>query len=149
MAGGEDEGKEVVKGDFRARTGACACVCGGSPLKTAGRVLCSNVCGPLYVSLAGGAGAVLAAMTDLTFNATGYAAVFGNDVCTALYLILIRHTKEKASLSTLGIMFYTSAMSLPVVAAALAMSNEPGGTAAYLPQGTVGFKVSARSQTLQ
>lgn len=90
---------------------------------------------------------MLAAMTDLTFNASGYAAVFGNDICTALYLILIRHTKEKASLSTLGIMFYTSAMSLPVVVAAMALSHEPAGTAAYLPQGTAGFKVRAHIQS--
>eukprot|EP00884_Botryococcus_braunii_P020246 jgi/Botrbrau1/6905/Bobra.67_3s0024.1 len=85
-------------------------------------------------------GALLAAVTDLTYNLKGYLAVFGNDICTALYLVLIRHTKEKASLSTLGMMFYTTGLGLPVVVGALILSKEPAGAAAYVLHGSGAFK---------
>lgn len=47
-------------------------------------------------------GAIVAALTDLTFNARGYAAVLGNNLLTALYLIMVKHTPAASELSTTG-----------------------------------------------
>lgn len=45
-------------------------------------------------------GAVIAALTDLTFNVRGYAAVFANNLLTALFLVMIKRTSSKAGLTT-------------------------------------------------
>ena len=54
------------------------------------------------------AGAFIAAMSDLTFNLYGYAAVLGNDFLTALYLILVKNTPATAGLTTTGLLFYNA-----------------------------------------
>ena len=42
----------------------------------------------------------MAAATDLSFNLYGYAAVFGNDFMTALYLIMVKNTPTAGTLTT-------------------------------------------------
>lgn len=51
-------------------------------------------------SSSGGAGAVVAALTDLSFNPKGYAAVFVNNFVTALFLVMIKRTTAKCGLTT-------------------------------------------------
>lgn len=46
------------------------------------------------------AGALLAAVTDLSFNLFGYTAVIGNDFATALYLIMVKNTPAASALTT-------------------------------------------------
>jgi len=46
------------------------------------------------------AGALLAAVTDLSFNLWGYTAVIGNDFMTALYLIMVKNTPTASTLTT-------------------------------------------------
>ena len=58
----------------------------------------------------------MAAATDLTFNPRGYAAVAGNDLLTALYLILVKNAPPAAGLTTTGLLFYNSLLSLPTAA---------------------------------
>ncbi len=45
-------------------------------------------------------GALLAAVTDLSFNLWGYTAVVGNDFMTALYLIMVKNTPTASTLTT-------------------------------------------------
>lgn len=54
------------------------------------------------------AGAFIAAVSDLTFNLYGYAAVLGNDFLTALYLILVKNTPAINGLTTTGLLFYNA-----------------------------------------
>ena len=55
-------------------------------------------------------GAIIAAVTDLSFNALAYAAVLFNDVMTALYLSMVKNVSASNNLSTTGILFYNSIM---------------------------------------
>ena len=77
------------------------------------------------------AGAMVAAVTDLTFNARGYTAVIGNDILTALYLIMVKATPASAGLSTTGLLFYNATLSLPLLGGALALSGELSGVTAF------------------
>ena len=86
------------------------------------------------------AGAVIAALTDLTFNLKGYAAVIGNNFLTALYLIMVKTTPSSSGLSTTGLLFYNSALSLPLLAAALVVSGEPAGVLAFPKLRSVTFQ---------
>lgn len=70
-------------------------------------------------------GALIAAATDLTFNATGYLAVLGNDLLTSLYLIMVKNMPATNGLSTTGMLFYNSTLSLPMLAAAVFLTGEP------------------------
>lgn len=74
---------------------------------------------------------MVAAVTDLTFNVWGYTAVIGNNILTALYLIMVKNTPASADLSTTGLLFYNSALSLPLLGGALAFSGELSGVAAF------------------
>jgi len=76
-------------------------------------------------------GAVLAACTDLTFNAIGYSAIFFNDVFTALYLVLVKNIKGIKDISTVGLIFYNSALSLPLLLVGFVMSGELGRLGTY------------------
>lgn len=60
-------------------------------------------------------GAVVAALTDLSFNPKGYAAVFVNNFVTALFLVMIKRTTAKAGLTTTGLLFYKAIMSVPML----------------------------------
>ena len=87
------------------------------------------------------AGAIIAALTDLTFNAWGYTAVLGNDVLTALYLIMVKNSPASSGLTTTGLLFYNSALSLPLLGAALALSGEPAAVAAFPALASRSFQV--------
>ena len=71
------------------------------------------------------AGAVVAAATDLTFSLYGYMAVIANNFLTALYLIMVKNSPVTSGLTTTGLLGYNAALSLPLLTAALAISNEP------------------------
>ena len=90
-----------------------------------------------------GAGAIIAALTDLTFNLRGYAAVIGNNFLTALYLIMVKTTPSSSGLTTTGLLFYNSALSLPLLAAALLLSGEPAGVLAFPRLRSVTFQASS------
>lgn len=47
-------------------------------------------------------GATLAAITDKTFNITGYIAIIINNCCTALYLLLMSKTRELKELKAIS-----------------------------------------------
>lgn len=71
------------------------------------------------------AGALVAASTDLTFNFYGYVSVGLNDFLTALYLVMVKRSPATQGLTTTGILFYNAALSMPALALALAISQEP------------------------
>mmetsp|Transcript_9728 Transcript_9728/g.59069 ORF Transcript_9728/g.59069 Transcript_9728/m.59069 type:complete len:284 (+) Transcript_9728:196-1047(+) len=61
-------------------------------------------------------GALIASVTDLTFSAPGYAAVFINDLLQAAYLVIVKYVKDVDHLGTNGLLFYNSGISvLPLV----------------------------------
>ena len=91
------------------------------------------------------AGAIIAALTDLTFNLYGYAAVIANNFLTALYLIMVKMTPSSSGLTTTGLLFYNSALSLPLLAAALAVSREPAGVLAFPQLHSITFQVDSPS----
>lgn len=76
-------------------------------------------------------GAMVAAATDLTFSPVGYAAVLCNDVLTSLYLIMVKNTPATNGLSTTGMLFYNSTLSLPMLAAAVVYQGEPAGMLSF------------------
>lgn len=47
-------------------------------------------------------GALVAAATDLSFNAWGYCAVFLNDILTSLYLSMVKNVPTGGALTTTG-----------------------------------------------
>eukprot|EP00210_Caulerpa_lentillifera_P000475 g458.t1 len=76
-------------------------------------------------------GAALAACTDLTFNAVGYTAIFFNDIFTALYLVLMKNLKGLNDISTVELIFYNSALSIPMLLFGFIASGELGKFGAY------------------
>lgn len=73
----------------------------------------------------------MAAATDLTFNPSGYAAVLCNDLLTSLYLIMVKNTPATNGLSTTGMLFYNSTLSLPMIIAAMMYMGEPAALGFY------------------
>ena len=76
-------------------------------------------------------GALVAAATDLTFNPSGYAAVLCNDLLTSLYLIMVKNTPATNGLSTTGMLFYNSSLSIPMLFAAMVYMGEPAAIGTY------------------
>ncbi|KAL4440081.1 hypothetical protein ABPG75_003082 [Micractinium tetrahymenae] len=76
-------------------------------------------------------GALMAAATDLSFNPRGYAAVLCNDLLTSLYLIMVKNTPGSNGLSTTGMLFYNSMLSLPMLLGAVALRGEPARLGSY------------------
>lgn len=76
-------------------------------------------------------GALVAAATDLSFNTTGYVAVLFNDMLTSLYLIMVKNTPETNGLSTTGMLFYNSTLSLPMLLTAVFVKGEPRAIASH------------------
>lgn len=85
-------------------------------------------------------GALIAAFSDLSFNLKGYLAVFGNDIMTALYLVLVKDSPSK--LTTTGVLFYNAALSLPLLAVATAMSGEHSLIRQYPRLDDTGFRMT-------
>jgi solute carrier family 35 len=64
------------------------------------------------------AGAFVAALNDLSFDATGYFLIMTNNLCSALNCVVLKKKlDENKPLGTNGLLFYNSFFSLPVVAA--------------------------------
>jgi len=64
-------------------------------------------------------GTLVAGSTDLSFELFGYLYTFGNNLCTATYLILIKILGAKTgpdAMSSFELLFYNSCMSLPIMA---------------------------------
>ena len=76
-------------------------------------------------------GAMVAAATDLTFNPSGYLAVLFNDLLTSLYLIMVKNTPATSGLSTTGMLFYNSTLSLPMLLTAVVVMGEPAAVLKY------------------
>jgi hypothetical protein len=76
-------------------------------------------------------GALIAAATDLSFNPAGYGAVLLNDVLTSLYLIMVKNTPATNGLTTTGMLFYNSTLSLPMLVAAVVAMGEPARIAVH------------------
>lgn len=76
-------------------------------------------------------GALVAAITDLSFNLVGYTAVFFNDFTTSLLLVMVSRIPVSKDLSTTGLLFYTAALSLPLLGILVAISGEVQGIVAY------------------
>lgn len=76
-------------------------------------------------------GALMAAATDLSFNPRGYAAVLCNDLLTSLYLIMVKNTSASNGLSTTGMLFYNSMLSLPMLFGAVIVKGELTHMAEY------------------
>lgn len=76
-------------------------------------------------------GALVAAVTDLSYNPMGYLAVLCNDVLTSLYLILVKNTPATMGLSTTGMLFYNSTLSLPMLLMAMFYMGEPTALLSY------------------
>lgn len=89
-------------------------------------------------------GAALAACTDLTFNAVGYSAIFFNDVFTALYLVLMKNIKGLKEFSTVGLIFYNSTLSLPLLLFGFVLSGEFHRLGTYPYWHVPGFQVFAK-----
>lgn len=70
-------------------------------------------------------GALIAAATDLTYNFTGYIAVFCNNIMTSLYLVMVKNTSVSNDVSTNGMLFYNSILSLPMLVMAVFIAGEP------------------------
>ncbi len=69
-------------------------------------------------------GALIAALTDLSFSPYGYAAVLCNDLLTSLYLIMVKNAPATRNLTTTRMLFYNSTMSVPLLIGAMYMRNE-------------------------
>ena len=70
------------------------------------------------------AGAVIAAATDLSFNAAGYFAVIINDFFTAGYLVMLKHFTPTKGMDSFSILFYNSLISVvPLLAATWALGD--------------------------
>ena len=78
-------------------------------------------------------GALIAALTDMTFSLHGYSAVLCNDVLTSLYLIMVKNAPVTRGLTTTRMLFYNSTMSVPLLVLAMVGTNE-FGRLAHAPQ---------------
>lgn len=61
------------------------------------------------------AGAVIAALSDLSFDAGGYGMILANDLFTALYGISMKRALNGKSLSKSGLLFYNSLFSSAIM----------------------------------
>ena len=93
-------------------------------------------------------GALIAAATDLTFNPSGYAAVMCNDLLTSLYLIMVKNTPATNGLSTTGMLFYNSTLSLPMLLGAMVYMGEPTAILTYPQLYSPHFLVRERKKKL-
>lgn len=67
------------------------------------------------------AGALIAAVTDLSFDLFGYTSLILNDILTAFYLILVKHLEIAKHLDSVTMLSYNALISiLPLVATSVA-----------------------------
>lgn len=69
-------------------------------------------------------GAVVAAASDLTFDAVGFAMVLANDLFTAAVGVTLEKKLDAKDLNKWGLMFYNSLFSIPILAMALMYNTE-------------------------
>ena len=86
------------------------------------------------------AGAMVAAATDLSFNAGGYAAIGVNNLMTALYLVMMKRP-SLSSLDSKAMLFYSAALSVPLLGGAAVVVGEPARVVAFTGAGRPGFAV--------
>lgn len=86
------------------------------------------------------AGALLAAATDLNFNAAAYAAIAANNVMTALYLVMIK-LPNMASLDSKDMLFYSAVFSIPLLGIVAVAVGEPARVATFTGASAPGFGV--------
>ena len=84
------------------------------------------------------AGAMLAAATDLNFNAAGYVAIAANNLMTALYLVMMKQPRL-ASVDIKNMLFYSAALAVPMLAAAAVVVGEPTRVWAFTGATSPGF----------
>mmetsp|Transcript_32355 Transcript_32355/g.75319 ORF Transcript_32355/g.75319 Transcript_32355/m.75319 type:complete len:345 (-) Transcript_32355:183-1217(-) len=80
-------------------------------------------------------GALVAARNDIEGSAVGYAQVLVNCVSSAQYLREVGRVKKAASLSELGVLYYTNVLCIPVVAACFLATGEYAQLARFEPSG--------------
>ncbi|EME31454.1 UDP-sugar transporter sqv-7 [Galdieria sulphuraria] len=59
-------------------------------------------------------GTMVAAIFDMSFSIYGYFMVFSANLTTAVYLVLIRYTRDQTKLDNFGILYYCSLSCLPL-----------------------------------
>ncbi|GJQ10276.1 hypothetical protein GpartN1_g2067.t1 [Galdieria partita] len=59
-------------------------------------------------------GTMVAALFDMSFSTYGYFMVFLANLTTAVYLVLIRYTRDRTNLDNFGILYYCSVSCLPL-----------------------------------
>jgi len=85
-------------------------------------------------------GALIAALNDLSFNLYGYGAVLVNNVFTSLYLVFVKNIRH--DLTTTGLMFYNSMLSLPLLLVLLIASGQHESFLTYSMLTDTGFLVT-------
>ncbi len=69
-------------------------------------------------------GAVLAAANDITFSAVGYFWMVMNCLCTAGYVLYMKHATQTVRLPKFGMVFYNNLLSLPILLTVAALRGE-------------------------
>lgn len=60
-------------------------------------------------------GAILAAANDITFNAAGYFWMLSNCLCTAGYVLYMKHATKTIKISKFGMVLYNNLLSIPIL----------------------------------
>lgn len=71
------------------------------------------------------AGAILAAVNDLSFSFLGYCWQAANCVSTSSYVLYLKHATRTVQLSKFGMVFYNNLLSLPMLAIIAIANAEP------------------------
>lgn len=69
-------------------------------------------------------GAFLAAANDITFSAVGYFWMVMNCLCTAGYVLYMKHATKTVRLAKFGMVFYNNLLSLPILLGGAALRGE-------------------------
>lgn len=70
-------------------------------------------------------GAFISAYNDLAFDLLGYTMIMVNNMCTAMYLLLIARVKKDSNLDNTSLLFYMNVVALPpFLLGSLLLSNE-------------------------
>mmetsp|Transcript_12495 Transcript_12495/g.20372 ORF Transcript_12495/g.20372 Transcript_12495/m.20372 type:complete len:331 (-) Transcript_12495:465-1457(-) len=77
------------------------------------------------------AGAVVAAIWDLTFDLVGYVLTLINCAVTALYLVHVSKIGKTTGLNTFALLYYTNVLSLPFMIIVCIATGEAGAVISY------------------